>query len=189
MFSCNSSTENNESQTRITDTTSSKVSANSRIANEFADAFYSFNAAALSPILDSAGDSKGNILFYQKWAECGNYKELNRAAVIEKSDTLIILPVTVKDDLMMALEQDLNVTDSFHLTIKNGRITSVNTSSNDPEIFYQARQWINTNRKELVDKPCSMDPNNSNPCDCIKGMLKGLREFVQMRKDSISRLK
>jgi hypothetical protein len=34
-----------------------------------------------------------------------------------KNDTLIICPVTVEDDLIKALELDLNVTDTFHIVI------------------------------------------------------------------------
>jgi hypothetical protein len=49
------------------------------IANQFIDAFYSFNEDSLKLSLSYAEESQPSILYYQKWAECGNYKVLNRA--------------------------------------------------------------------------------------------------------------
>ena len=72
------------------------------VANQFIDAFYSFNKDSLSSILSEANESRPGILFYQKWAECGNYAVLNRADVIVKNDTLVVCPVTVRDDLIQA---------------------------------------------------------------------------------------
>ena len=44
------------------------------IANQFIDAFYSFNEDSLKLSLSYAEVSHPSILYYQKWAECGNYK-------------------------------------------------------------------------------------------------------------------
>jgi hypothetical protein len=117
-------------------------------------------------------------LYYQKWAECGNYEILNRFKCVEKNDSLVICPVTVKDDLMGALQLDLNVTDTFHITIKERQIRSVQTSSNDPVIYYEAEDWIRKNRPELIEKPCEgAREGGPTPCECIKGTIKGLIEF------------
>jgi hypothetical protein len=48
---------------------------------------------------------------------------------------MVIYPLTVKDDLTEALKVELNVTDAFHLTIPDGQIIAVETSSNDPNIL------------------------------------------------------
>jgi hypothetical protein len=148
------------------------------IANQFIDAFYSFNEDSLKLSLSYAEESQPSILYYQKWAECGNYKVLNRANCEEKNDSLVICPVTVKDDLMSALQLDLNVTDTFHIIIKDRKIRSVKTSSNDPDIYYEAKDWIKQNRPELIEKPCEDAwEGGPTPCECIKGTIQGLAEF------------
>ena len=154
---------------------------NVKIANKFIDAFYSFNEDSLKLSLsytEKSDPSILTILYYQKWAECGNYEVLNRAECIEKNDSLVICPVTVKDNLMKALQLDLNVTDTFHIIIKDRKIRSVQTSSNDPDVYYEAKDWIKQNRPELIEKPCEDAwEGGPTPCECIKGTIQGLAEF------------
>ncbi len=157
----------------------SPAKSNVTIANEFVDAFYSFNTDSLGSILSQASDSRFGILYYQKWAECGNYKIIKRGNFIEKNDSLVLVPVTVKDDLMAALHINFNVTDTFHLSILNGKIRQVQTSSNDPDEYYEAKEWVKLNRPELIEKPCeSIWEDGPTPCECILGMIKGFTEFV-----------
>jgi hypothetical protein len=149
------------------------------VANKFIDAFYSFNNDSLSSILSEANESRPGILFYQKWAECGNYTVLNRSDVIVKNDTLVVCLVTVRDDLIQALQLDMHVTDTFHLGIIDGHIKSVETSSNDPELFHEARKWVRENLKELVGEPCSREKEGGpTPCDCVKATVQGFKEFI-----------
>jgi hypothetical protein len=148
------------------------------IANQFIDAFYSFNGDSLKSALSYAKVSHPNILYYQKWAECGNYKVLNRSICKEINDSLVICPVIVKDDLMSALQIDLNVTDTFSIIIKDKKIRSVQTSSNDPDVYYEAKNWIKQNRPELIEKPCEDAwEGGPTPCECIKATIQGLAEF------------
>ena len=148
------------------------------IANEFIDAFYSFNRDTLKGTLSNAEESQPSILYYQKWAECGNYEIIKRFDCKEKNDSTVICPITVKDDLMGALQIDLNVTDTFHITIKNQQIRSVQTSSNDPDLYYKAREWMNQNRPEVIEEPCKgMWEGGPTPCECIKAIVQGLIEF------------
>ena len=148
------------------------------IANQFIDAFYSFNEDSLKFSLSYAEVSHPSILYYQKWAECGNYKVLNRSICKEINDSLVIFPVTVKDDIMSALQIDLNVTDTFHIIIKDKKIQSVKTSSNDPDVYYEAKDWIRQNRPELIEKPCEDAwEGGPTPCECIKATIQGLAEF------------
>jgi hypothetical protein len=151
---------------------------NIQIANQFIDAFYSFNKDSLKLSLSYAEKSHPSILYYQKWAECGNYEVLKRFKCEEKNDSLVICPITVKDDLMSALQLDLNVTDTFHIMIKERKIRSVQTSSNDPDIYYKAKDWISQNRPELIEKPCEDAwEGGPTPCECIKATIQGLAEF------------
>uniref|UniRef100_UPI003216DD4D hypothetical protein n=1 Tax=uncultured Draconibacterium sp. TaxID=1573823 RepID=UPI003216DD4D len=158
-------------------------STNLEIANKFIDAFYSFNRDSLKSILSNAENSQPSILYYQKWAECGNYKIAKKNNFIKKNDTTIICPITVKDDLIGALEIDFNVTDSFHLTITDGHIISVQTSSNDPKEYYEAREWIIENHPELIEEPCiGIWEGGPTPCECVRAMVKGYSEFTSSKK-------
>lgn len=152
---------------------------NLAIANQFIDAFYSFDQDSLKSILSQANRSSQGIIFYQKWAECGNYGVLDRADCIVKNDTLVVCPVTVRDDLIQALQLDLHVTDTFHLGIIDGHIKSVETSSNDPELFYEARKWVRENLAELVEEPCNREKEEGpTPCECVKATVQGFTEFI-----------
>ena len=159
------------------------VDNNVVVANQFIDAFYSFNKDSLSSILSEANESRPGILFYQKWAECGNYAVLNRADVIVKNDTLVICPVTVRDDLIQALELQMHVTDTFHLGIIDGHIKSVETSSNDPELFHEARKWVREHLAELVEEPCNRNKEGGpTPCECVKATVQGFTEFIATKQ-------
>jgi len=148
------------------------------ISNQLIDAFYSFNKDVLKSTLSHAKQSQPSILFYQKWAECGNYEVLNRLPCKAMNDSLVICPVTVKDDLMPALQLDVNVTDTFHITIKNRQIRSVNTTSNDPDLYYEAKDWTKQHRPELIEIPCKDAWNGGpTPCECILATIEGLKEF------------
>jgi len=148
------------------------------ISNEFIDAFYSFNSDTLTAVLSAAKQSHPEILYYQKWAECGHYKIVTRHGLIAKNDSLVLCPVTVKDDLMAALKIDFNVTDTFHITIREGRIRSVTTSSNDPDEYYQAKEWVKKNRPAYIEKQCEgIWEGGPTPCECVQGMIKGFGEF------------
>jgi hypothetical protein len=159
--------------------TPSDHTGNLRIANEFIDAFYSFNRDSLQSILSQADESRQGTLYYQRWAECGNYEIMDRHKCIVRNDSLIICPVTVKDDLIGALQIDFYVTDTFHLTIVNQQIRSVITSSNDPVQYYQAKEWVKLNRPELIELPCEgIMEDGTTPCECVQAMVSGFAEFT-----------
>lgn len=165
-----------------TSTHSDRYGGNVAVGNKFIDAFYSFNRDSLQRILASAKKSQPEILYYQKWAECANYKIVDRTHYFEKNDSLVIFPITVKDDLMGALAIDFNVTDTFHISIHNGEIVSVKTSSNDIDVYYEAKEWVNKNRPELVGKACEgIWEGGPTPCECVQGMIKGFSEFVEIK--------
>ena len=167
-------------QTKQKATSDPNAKSNLLISGAFLDAFYSFDEDSLKSALSSAPKSQPSILYYQKWAECGHYEVLERFPCTAKNDTLITCPVMVKDDLMSALQLDLNVTDTFHITIKEGLIRSVTTSSNDPSIYYEGKAWIEENRPELIREPCKDAWNGGlTPCECIQGTVQGLKEFAQ----------
>ena len=129
--------------------------------------------------------SQPEILYYQKWAECANYKIVDRTHYFTKNDSTVIFPVTVKDDLMSALAIDFNVTDTFHIVLKNGEIVSVTTSSNDNAEYYKAKEWVNKNRPELVKKQCEgIWEGGPTPCECVLGMIKGFTEYTENKQQA-----
>lgn len=156
---------------------------NISVGNDFVDAFYSFNRDSLQSLLASAETSQPEILYYQKWAECANYKVLDRTHYFQGNDSTIVFPVTVKDDLMTALAIDFNVTDTFHIVIRNGVITSVQTSSNDLEEYYKAKEWVAINRPEFIDPACEgIWEGGPTPCECVLGTIKGFAEYAESKK-------
>jgi hypothetical protein len=152
------------------------------LGKNFVDAFYAFNSDTLQTILSEAKTSQPEILYYQRWAECAHYKILDRSRYFEKNDSTVIFPVTVKDDLMAALNIDFNVTDTFHIIVQDGKIRSVTTSSNDPDAYYEAKEWVKKNRPEFIEKACvGIWAGGPTPCECVLGMLRGFTELQKAK--------
>ncbi len=148
-------------------------------SERFIDAFYSFEPERLRPTLLRAQQSIPAILYYQGWAEGGNYSVVRRQGC-SVSGNEIVCPVTVKDDLMIALGIDFNVTDTFHLIVKEGDIESATTSSNDLDVFRDAQAWVWRERPALVDEACTgYFDGGETPGDCVRAMVGGFREYTQ----------
>ena len=163
--------------------TNSAPDSNLQLGNAFVDAFYSFDRDSPGALLIAADDTRPGILYYQGWAEGGNYGILTRHPCVKKDDSVTICPVTVKDDLIQALELEEWVTDTFHITIVTDRIIAVATSSNDPDLYYEARDWVRANMPELIDEPCQgMWSDGETPGDCVRAMVAGYREFMASRR-------
>ena len=108
---------------------------------------------------------------------------MDRSKYIERNDSTILFPVTVKDDLMAALEIDFDVTDTFHISFQKGKIHSVKTSSNDPDAYHEAKEWVNMNRPEFVKKACEgIWEGEPTPCECALGMINGFKELREIKK-------
>jgi len=148
-------------------------------AEAFIDAFYSFNPKQLAPFLILTDSSADDILWYQGWAEGGNYKVLERQPCVAQTAEQFTCAITVQDDPVLALQTGFNVTDTFHLTFRGAEIHSIKTSSNDQPIYYEARQWVEKNMPEVMSGPC--DKKNNTPGDCARAMTKGYRAFYQSR--------
>ncbi len=154
-------------------------SANTVLAEEFIDAFYSFRPKPLRALLSSAEESIPSIVYYQGWARGGNYKIVNRAPCARDTPQDVSCAITVQDDLMLALGIDFNVTDTFHLSFHKGNISSVETSSNDLQVFHDAQLWVQANLPELIEKPCAGFFNGGpTPSMCVQAMVKGYAQFA-----------
>lgn len=155
-----------------------KKTDNTALGNIFVDTFYSFDHDKLQSLLWAAPQSQPEILYYQKWAECAHYTVMDRTKFFQKNDSTVIMPVTVKDDLMSALKIDFNVTDTFKITIKDQKIVSVTTASNDLPDYYEGKEWVKTNKPEYIEKQCEgIWEGGPTPCECVQGMIKGFAEY------------
>ena len=154
---------------------------NQRIATAeaFIDAFYSFESDALLSELSFANESQPYILYYQGWAQGGNYEVVERNPCEETGQDEISCSITVKDDLIGALGIDFNVTDTFHLTYSEGKIVAVATSSNDPQAYYDAENWVRENQPEVFEGPCrGWSDGGPTPGDCVRAMVSGYSQFA-----------
>ena len=156
-----------------------ETDGNVAAAEAFVDAFYSFDSAKLRGVLSSAEKSIPEIVYYQGWAEGGNYKVVNRMPCKPEAATQVNCSITVKDDLMGALGIDFDVTDTFHLSFADGKIISVTTSSNDLQVYRDGQEWVKRERPELFQEHCQGYFNGGpTPGKCVQTMVKGLAEFA-----------
>jgi hypothetical protein len=147
-------------------------------AETLIDAFYLFDPRRLRSAMSAAPGSQPEILYYQGWAQGGNYRVLDRQPCRVATPDEIACSITVKDDLITALGTGYDVTDTFHLSVDDGRIVSVRTSSNDPPEFEQALKWLRRERPELMTGPCrGFFAGGPTPRDCVRAVVKGFAEF------------
>jgi len=153
--------------------------ANIATAETFIDAFYSFERSRLESLLPFAEESIPSIVYYQGWAEGGNYEIVNRRACEEKALNVVRCAITVEDDPMLALGIDFKVTDTFELSFENGEIKSVETSSDDLQVYHDAAKWVRNELPELVEEPCQgFFAGGPTPGDCVRAMAEGYRRFA-----------
>lgn len=148
-------------------------------AEAFIDAFYSFNLARLRAAMAHAQGSQGDTLYYQQWAEGGHYVVLDRKPCRFAKRDEIVCPVTVKDDLVPALNSSFHVTDEFHFGFQGDEVVKVWNSSDDPPEFHKAMQWLHRERPTIFTGPCrGMWEGGPTPQDCVRAVVGGFVEFT-----------
>ncbi len=149
------------------------------IAESLINAFYSFDPMKLEPLLSSAPDSSAAVIYYQGWAEGGNYKILDRRPCALKAANTVSCSIKVEDGPMLALGIDYDVTDTFTISFSAGEITSVETSSDDLQLYYDARDWVRAQIPELIEEPCrGYFAGGPTPGDCARAMAEGYARFA-----------
>ncbi|PCJ25574.1 MAG: hypothetical protein COA96_07055 [SAR86 cluster bacterium] len=147
-------------------------------AEALIDAFYSFDAKELESKLATASSSISSLVYYQGWAEGGNYKIVERKPCQFSESNVVRCPITVEDDPMLALGIDFNVTDTFEISFRDDKIASVKTSSNDMQIYYDARDWVMKEMPDLIAQPCQgFFDGGPTPGACAKAMAEGYARF------------
>ena len=153
--------------------------SNLALAEALIDAFYSFDPINLEATLSLAAGSIPSIVYYQGWAEGGNYKIIDRKACESKAAKLVSCSITVEDDPMLALGIDFKVTDTFEITFTNGQISAVETSSDDLQVYHDARNWVLEKLPELVEEACEgFFDGGPTPGDCVRAMSEGYALFA-----------
>ena len=152
-------------------------------AEKLIDAYYSFEPAQLRAAMADAPDSQPQLLFYQGWAEGGNYAILERQPCQFVRESEITCAITVRDDLIAALGTGFWVTDKFNLTMRKGRIVAVDNSSNDPPEFDLALEWIRREQPEVMTGPCrSFFAGGPTHGDCVRAVVVGFKAYRDARE-------
>ncbi|MFP6656211.1 MAG: hypothetical protein VCB25_11335 [Myxococcota bacterium] len=150
--------------------------ANRIAAEAFIDAFYSWDARALSARMDAPKDA-ARTLYYQGWAEAGNYQIQNRRTCEKGLDGRLECAITVTDDIGTAL--GYIATDVFHLTITAGRIVGIEFDSDDPLIFAEVFEWMAADRPEVFEGPCeNLFNGGETPGECVRAVVRAARDYV-----------
>jgi hypothetical protein len=154
-----------------------------RRAESLISAFYTFDPAQLRPLLADAPASAPKLLYYQGWAQGGSYVVLHRKPCRFDKMNEVSCDITVKDDLIGALGTGQHVTDTFHISFREGRIIAVRNSSNDPPEFEQALKWLDSQQPKLFDRECAgFFRNGPTPQACVREVVKGFRAYVARQK-------
>jgi hypothetical protein len=126
----------------------------------------------------NAPGSQPQIIYYQGWAQGGNYAIVERKPCRLGGAGEISCDVTVRDDLIAALRTGYWVTDTFHLTVRDGRIVKVRTSSNDPPDLDQTLNWLKRERPEVMAGPCQgFFAGGPTPQDCVRAVIAGFAAY------------
>ncbi len=148
------------------------------VAEAFIDAFYSWNAAALTQLMD-AGEAGARALYYQAWAEAGHYVVENRQRCRNLDDGRVECAITVHDDIGQTL--GYVATDVFRLSIEGDRVVGVDFDSDDPPIFDELFAWIAKDRPEVLAGPCrDLFAGGDTPAACVRAVVQAARDFSRL---------
>ncbi len=80
---------------------------------------------------------------------------------------------------MLALGIDFHVTDTFTITFANNNIASVETSSNDLPLYFEAADWVRKELPDLIREPCQgFFDGGATPGECARAMAEGYTRFA-----------
>ncbi len=145
-------------------------------AERFIDAFYSFDAARLTPLIEPGADAQA-VLYYQAWARAAHYEILQRqpCKILPAGDASCA--ITVTDDFGTTL--GYTATDTFYLTFSDDIISSARFEGDDPLIFYLLYAWIAVMKPEVLSGPCDrMFEGGETPAECASAIAASAKEFM-----------
>jgi hypothetical protein len=154
------------------------IEQNLATAEALIEAFYSFDPTKLEPLLAHATESAAPMLYYQGWAEGGNYKVLKRNPCEAQPVGVITCAITVQDDPVLALRTGFNVTDTFTISFNNETVVAVDTASNDQPIYFAALEWLFEHQPEIPSGPCAgFFADGTTPGDCARAVTEGFAQY------------
>jgi len=147
-----------------------------QLAEQFIDAFYTFQAVEIREIPFDSKLDIAPLLYYQAWAEGGNYKVAKRTDCYKAIDELIYCRIKVTDDLGGNL--GYIATDTFTLSIIDREITKVEFEGDDPFVFTRLLISIYLFQPEVFDGPCDkMFDGGKTPKACVQAVVAAAKEF------------
>ena len=150
-------------------------------AERFIDAFYSWQADALAATLEK-GEDADRALYYQAWAEAGNYAVQTRRPCAREEDGVIQCAITVTDDIGGTL--GYIATDTFHLSIADGLVRAVTFTADDPPILEAVFEYLSANNPEVFAGPCKdMFAGGTTPRACVRAVIDGAQRYLDSRNN------
>lgn len=165
------------------------------------DAFYSWDAARLQQVLGGAqaqvsDAERANVLYYQAWAEAGNYQIQLRKPCVRAADGRVSCAIRVTDDLGAAM--GYVATDTFWLklaalapdetlrsgtgTSTAGQIVGVEFTADDPPVLQEVVGWLSKNRPEVFSGPCEkMFAGGTTPALCVRAIVQGAQDYMAIK--------
>lgn len=146
------------------------------LAERFIDAFYSWSPNALSTVLAKAPADSHRTLYYQAWAESGDYQIQTRRPCTITSPSQAECAITVTDNIGAAL--GYIATDTFKLSFANNNLVAVRFTSDDPPILQELFAWLQKNRPEVFAGPCKgLFEDGTTPGACIRAVVQGAKDY------------
>ena len=146
------------------------------LAERFIDAFYSWSPNALSTALAKAPADANRTLYYQAWAEAGDYQIQTRRACIALSPTEAECAITVTDDIGAAL--GYVATDTFKLRFADNNLVGVQFTSDDPPVLQELFTWLENERPQIFTGPCKdLFAGGTTPAACIRAVVQGAKDY------------
>ena len=148
-----------------------------RLAERFIDAFYSWRAENLQLFMASNASTKW-ALYYQGWAQAGNYTLLLRRSCQILEDE-VVCAITVTNDVCSVL--GYRATDTFCKQVADRCITKNAFAGNDPPAFSAILEWLQQQRPEILTGPCyKMFAGGLTPGQCARAVARGAWDFMQV---------
>lgn len=147
-------------------------------AEAFIDAFYSWDTERLVGTLHPTlpPEERDAIIYYQGWAQGGNYAVRNRHPC--SMNTSISCAITVTDDFGETL--GYTATDTFVVKVTEGLVSNVTFTGDDPPIFDLLIEWIGQEQPHVLMGPCKdLFAGGTTPGACARAVAEAAREYVR----------
>ena len=149
------------------------------------DAFYSWDPAELKAALSVAAkvapDQVDRTLYYQAWAQAGNYAIQTRRPCEYMPDDVIACAITVTDDIGGAL--GYVATDTFLLTVLEHQIVGIDSTADDPLVLQEVFDWVVETRPEVMSGPCKdLFAGGTTPAKCVREVVRAAQDYMAVTK-------